>query len=213
MVTIALIVACAWGGVWQLTLGDDGFGRAVYAFGLVPAVLTGHATLPAQTALVFPPATLLTGALLHAGALHLLANVLFLWVFGTRVEDATGRLAYAGFLAFTAAAAGLAQTAADPYSVVPAIGAGGVVSGAIGAWLLLHPRPATRVAVPLAAGLPRLHVPAGALVAAWVALQIAGALLAAPDAPGVRWPAHAGGFVAGALLVPFLKRPHVRLLE
>lgn len=212
LVTAGLIAACVWVYVWQLAIGEDGFRRAVYAFGLVPAVLTGHATLPASVDLVFPPATLLTAVFLHDGLGALLANVLYLWLFGARLEDAFGRARYAGFLAFCAAAAALAQTAGAPASVVPMIGAGGTVSAVLGACWLLHPRASVTLALPAAVTARTLRMPAGTLMALWFAAQLAGALLAHPGSPGVAWTGHLGGLLIGALLAPFLKRPHVRLL-
>ncbi len=210
-VTVALLLACGWAHIWQLGLGEAGATRAVYAFGLVPAVLSGQGSLPAELSLVAPPWTLLSSMFLHADALHLGGNLLYLWVFGNNVEDATGHRRFLLFYLVCGVFAALAQTAAAPASTVPMVGASGAVSGVLGAYLLLHPRASVLVLVPLGFIAHPLRLPAMALLLGWFALQVASSWISEAGQPGVAWYAHVGGFVTGAILILFLKRRDVAL--
>ena len=200
LVTVGLMIGCIWVFAWQVTLGDALENRAVHAFGLIPAVLTGNGRLPPELDLLLPPLTMLSSVFLHGGFLHLAGNLLYLWVFGNNVEDAMGHARFALFFFSCAILAALWQTAAMPHSTVPMIGASGAISGVLGAYLLLHPAAHVLVALPLGFIVITLRVPAGVMLIAWFALQLAGSLAADPGAPGIAWLAHLGGFVSG--LVP-----------
>ena len=213
VVTIGIIVLCIWAYIWQMTLGDQGATHLVYAFGLIPGVLTGNAVLPEPLSLVAPPWTLITSIFLHSGLLHLGGNALYLWVFGNNVEDALGHGRMTVFFLLCGAFAALVQIVHAPHSIVPMVGASGAVSGILGAYLLLHPRASVLVVVPLGFILYPLRMPAGMLLIIWFAVQFAGSLLADPVLPGIAWHAHIGGFIAGALLIPFFKRADVPLLQ
>lgn len=212
-VTIGIIAVCIWAYIWQVTLGTDGATQVVYAFGLIPGELTGNASLQESLRLIAPPWTLITSIFLHGGLLHLAGNALYLWVFGNNVEDALGHLRMAVFFLFCGAFAALVQIVHAPHSIVPMIGASGAVSGVLGAYLLLHPRASVLVIVPLFFILYPLRMPAGVLLMIWFVLQFAGSFFADPVLPGIAWHAHIGGFIAGALLIPFFKRADVPLLQ
>ena len=213
VVTIGIIALCVWAYIWQVTLGDHGAMQVVYAFGLVPGVLTGNAVLAEPLSLIAPPWTLITSIFLHSGLLHLGGNILYLWVFGNNVEDALGHARMTVFFLLCGAFAALVQIVHAPHSTVPMVGASGAVSGILGAYLLLHPRASVLVMVPLFFILYPLRIPAGLLLIIWFVVQFAGSLLADPVLPGIAWHAHIGGFVAGALLIPFFKRANVPLLQ
>jgi membrane associated rhomboid family serine protease len=89
LVTLLLLAACVLVFLWQLSLGAAGR-RAVLALGLIPAVLLGRVELPAELSVVAPPLTMLTSMFMHGGWLHLIGNMLFLWVFADNVEDSMG---------------------------------------------------------------------------------------------------------------------------
>ena len=89
-VTIALIAGCTFVFFLQVAGGEESFGRIVFAFGTIPSVLFGSKSLPPDLAVIPPWLTLLTTMFLHGDIMHLLGNMLFLWVFGDNVEDAMG---------------------------------------------------------------------------------------------------------------------------
>jgi membrane associated rhomboid family serine protease len=88
VVNIATIVTCGIVFLWQLSLGEHGFQAVVYSLGVVPATLLRDARLPPDLYLIPPIATVFTSMFLHGGWLHLIGNMLFLWIFGDNVEDA-----------------------------------------------------------------------------------------------------------------------------
>jgi len=213
VVTVGLIAACVVVFLWQVSLGEAGYRRAVYALGFVPAVLFGEAALPPGLAVVPPVMTLLTSMFLHGGLWHLAGNMLYLWIFGNNVEDAMGHGRFVAFYLVSGLAAALAQALADPGSTVPMIGASGAVSGVLGAYLLLYPHARVLVLIPLGFFSQLVRVPAVWVLGLWFLIQIVSSLAAEPGRGGVAWYAHIGGFVAGMVLIPLFKRRDVPLFH
>jgi membrane associated rhomboid family serine protease len=209
-VTIALIVACVLVFLWEVSLGESAQ-RAIYALGVIPAVLLGDLQLPPDVRLVPPAATIFTSMFMHGSWMHLIGNMLYLWIFGDNVEDSMGRLRYVAFYVLCGIAAVFAQAVPDPSSQIPMVGASGAISGVLGAYLLLYPHARVLVAVPLGFILHTMRLPAGLVLALWFALQLISNVMAAPGQGGVAFRAHIGGFLAGMVLVPLFKRRNVRL--
>jgi rhomboid family protein len=209
VVNISLIVACTLVFFWQLSLSQRSFQAAVYSLGVVPATLLGDARLPPDLYVIPPVATVFTSMFLHGGFLHLLGNMLYLWIFGDNVEDAMGRTRYLVFYLCCGVVAALAQSLPNPDSTVPMIGASGAISGVLGAYLLLYPHARVLVLIPLGLFSQVVHLPAVLVLGLWFVMQLLSSLLAAPGAGGVAFGAHVGGFVAGMLLVSVFKRRRV----
>jgi len=198
---------------WQISLPPQAGRQAVYALGMVPAVVFGHASLPPDIALVPPLATLLTSMFLHGGWLHIVGNMLYLWIFADNVEDAMGHSRFAVFYVACGLAAALAQGLLEPGSQVPMIGASGAISGVLGAYLLLHPKAHVLVLIPLGFFSQIVHLPALVVLAFWFGLQLFEQVSAPSGQGGVAFMAHIGGFVAGMALVPFFRRRGVALFR
>jgi membrane associated rhomboid family serine protease len=213
-VTIGLIAVNVLVFVLQVLGQSEQADAAILSFALIPSELfqvplSGGAPVPPGLGLQVPEwATLITYQFLHGGILHLLSNMLFLWVFGDNVEDAMGHLKFLVFYLLCGAAGGLAHAAFLPASPFPLIGASGAIAGVIAAYLMLHPR--VRVWV-LAFRILPLRVPAVWVLGFWVLMQIVMVVVAPAD--GVAWWAHVGGMVAGAVLVLFMRRPGVMLFD
>ena len=152
--------------------------------------------------------TLITYMFLHTDIFHLTSNMIFLWVFGDNVEDAMGHIKYLAFYLLCGVAAGLTQTLMLPTSQLPLVGASGAVAGTIAAYLILHPRVLVWV---LAFRVIPLRVTAVWILGLWVATQLFMVLINRGE--HVAWWAHIGGVVAGALLVPLMRRPGVPLFD
>ena len=212
-VTYGIIAVCVITFLWQVGLGAGEGQRAVYALGVIPAVLFDHAELSPQIAMVPPLATVFTSMFLHGGWMHLIGNMLFLWIFGDNVEDSMGHVRYVIFYLLCGVAAVLAQALPDTTSQIPMIGASGAISGVLGAYLLLFPHARVLVMVPLGFIMHMVHLPAGLVLGLWVVIQLVQSALAPPGAAGVAFAAHVGGFVAGMALIPLFKRRGVRLLR
>lgn len=188
-------------GQWLLVPGQL-FMPSGLAF--TPGVLFGGAQLPVGAPVFPPPATLITYQFLHAGWLHLAGNLLFLWVFGPRVERTLGSGLWTTLLLASGVAAALAQAWPDPSSPVAMIGSSGAVSGILGAYLYLHPRSEIRTVVPVGLALRVVPLPAWVVLVAWFVLQLVYSSLTDASAGGVAFRAHVGGFVCGAVLAPVL---------
>ena len=179
-----------------------------FSLGLIPAVVNDIANLPPKAVWVPEDLTYITYAFLHGDILHLLGNMVFLWVFGDNIEDAMGHVKYFIFYIGCAILAALAHAAFFNESQSPLIGASGAVAGIVAAYLILHPK--MRVWV-LAFGKIPLPINAIWCLGAWVAFQIF--QLITNSESQVSWIAHVGGIAAGALLVVLLKHKHVPLFD
>ncbi|RMG28703.1 MAG: rhomboid family intramembrane serine protease [Gammaproteobacteria bacterium] len=204
IVTVTLIVLCVLVFLWEVGQGRH-MQRAVYALGLIPATLFGKAQLSPELALVPPVATVFTSMFLHGGWMHLIGNMLYLWIFGNNVEDAMGHGRFLVFYLLCGVAAALAQALPDPDSTVPMVGASGAISGVLGAYLLLYPRARVLVLIPIGFLLETLSVPAAFVLGFWFVMQLISSLAASGQEGGVAFGAHIGGFIAGMVLVPFFR--------
>ncbi len=212
-VSYTVLALCVAVFLWQASLGPREGQLAVYALGMIPAVVFGDAVLSAQAAMVPPLATLVTSMFLHGGWMHLIGNMLYLWIFADNVEDSMGHSRFIVFYLVCGLAAAFAQAALDPSSEVPMVGASGAISGVLGAYLLLHPKAHVLVLIPLGMFSQLVHLPAGLVLALWFGLQLLQQAMAQGGGGGVAFMAHIGGFVAGMLLIPLFKHPRVPLLR
>lgn len=212
-VSWALIATCVLVFLWQFSLGPRDGQIAVYALGVIPVVLLEGARLPPEVAMVPPLATVFTSMFLHGGWMHLIGNMLYLWIFGDNVEDSMGHGRFVVFYLLCGVAAVLAQALPDTHSQVPMIGASGAISGVLGAYLLLYPHARVLVLIPLGFFTQLIRLPAGIVLGLWFALQLFNSLVTPAGGGGVAFGAHIGGFVAGIALIPLFKRRGVRLLH
>lgn len=210
-VTIGLIVACVLAFIWQQSHTPSGQERIAYSLGLVPAVLFGERQLPPDLVMVPAELTIFTSMFLHGSWLHLIGNMLYLWIFGDNVEDAMGRGRFIVFYLVCGTAAAMAQVLPNPDSAIPMIGASGAVAGVLGAYVLLHPQARVTVVIPLGFLLYPVQWPAMLVLGLWFFIQIGSSLMVTGEEGGVAWFAHVGGFIAGLALIPFFKRRGVPL--
>jgi membrane associated rhomboid family serine protease len=205
LVTLSLVIACFVAFAWELGVLASGGSTALDAFitrwGVVPADLT--AAWARGDYLSRETATLVTSQFLHGSWLHLLGNMLYLWIFGNNVEDRFGRAGFLGFYLLGGALAGLSQVAIDPTSTVPTIGASGAIAATLGAYFVIFPRARVTSLVFLGFFYQLIDVPAIIVLGFWFVLQLIDgltALGAIQSGGGVAFFAHIGGFVVGALM-------------
>ena len=201
--TLAIIVACFVVFAWELGLqatSEASLDAFVTAWGVVPAELL--AAWGAGQFVSQETATLITSQFLHGGWLHLLGNVLYLWIFGNNIEDRLGRALFTLFYLGGGVVAGLAQTAIDPDSTIPLIGASGAIAATLGAYFVLFPGARITTLVFLGFFYQLIEVPALVVLGFWFVLQLLDGIgsLGMEAGAGVAFFAHIGGFVAGALL-------------
>ena len=146
---------------------------------------------------------------LHGGWMHLIGNMLFLYVFGDNVEDAMGHVKFLVFYLLCGVFAGYTHALIAPNSGIPLIGASGAVAGVIAAYLMLHPNVLVWV---LAFGVLSFRLRAVFVLGAWVALQFFSIVMATGDGGTAFW-AHIGGLFAGAVLIMVMRRRGVPLFQ
>lgn len=212
-VTWVLILACVAVFLWQFSLGERDGVRVVYAFGVIPAVLFGQAELPPGIVVLPAWASIVTSMFLHGGWMHMLGNMLYLWIFGNNVEDSMGHGRFIVFYLLCGTVGALTQGLMAPGSDVPMIGASGAIAGVLGAYLLLHPQANVRVLLVIIVYIRLINVPALIVLGLWFLLQFLNGAMTPTDEGGVAVWAHIGGFVAGMVLIPFFRERGVPLFQ
>jgi membrane associated rhomboid family serine protease len=167
-------------------------------YGLIPTELLNSVS---SSSSLPEPLTLVTYLFLHGGWMHLIGNMLFLWVFADNVEDAYGYVGFILFFLLCGVIGGLTHVLMMPHSVSPLIGASGAVSGVLAAYLVLYPR--ARVWILLFFRIP-VPLPAIWVLSGWFLIQVY-SLAAAGPSEDVAWWAHMGGFAAGIILTLALR--------
>ncbi len=203
VVTLAIILVCFVVFAWELGLqatSEASLDAFVTAWGVVPAELL--AAWGAGQFFSQETATLVTSQFLHGGWLHLLGNLLYLWIFGNNIEDRLGRVLFVLFYLGGGVIAGLTQTLIDPDSTIPLIGASGAIAATLGAYFVLFPGARITTLVFLGFFYQLIEVPAIVVLGFWFVLQLLDAVgsLGMEVGAGVAFFAHIGGFAAGALV-------------
>jgi len=212
--TVGFIVASVLVFFYQLSLGPKAGQAFVYQYGAIPAVIFGFESLPPEIQALPASFSLITSMFLHGGFMHLVGNMLYLWIFGNNIEDAMGHGRFVLFYLLCGVLAALSHALTDTGSEVPMIGASGAISGILGAYLLLYPRAQVLVLIPLGFILQRMYLPAGIVLGMWFLLQlISGSASVGQGGGGVAWFAHIGGFVSGMILIGFFKYRSVKFFN
>jgi membrane associated rhomboid family serine protease len=206
IVTVGLIVACFLVFGLELTISMGGGDAPLEDFfskwGAVPASIT--AAIGSGSWLSPAILGIFTSMFLHAGWLHILGNMLYLWIFGNNVEDRMGRLPFLVFYLVGGVVAALAQVAIAPTSTDPLVGASGAIAAALGAYLVLFPGARILSLVFLGFFYQLLQVPAVIILGFWFVLQlISGIGSLGPTTAqegGVAFFAHIGGFALGVVV-------------
>ena len=197
VITIIALNAVAF--LFEQTLSDRQLALFVREYGVVPAA--------------FAWGSVFTSMFLHGGWMHILGNMLFLWIFGDNVEDRMGHGRFVVFYLICGTVAAVAHVMSEPGSPIPTIGASGAVAGVMGAYLVLYPRSRILTLLPLFIFWRIIEVPAVVFLGLWFALQLFSGvgtmLMAAQGAPagGIAFWAHVAGFLAGVVLVYAFRRP------
>ena len=179
---------------------------SIAGFGVIPSEVLLPVALRDPYTLVPQPMTFVTYLFVHGNWMHLIGNMLFLWVFGDNVEDAMGHWRFLVFYLLCGIGAALAHVAMSASSDVPLVGASGSIAGIVAAYVILHPR--VKLWVLLLMRLP-IRISAIWAIGGWLLFQVANVLWSGDHATA--WWAHIGGFATGAFLIVVLRRPGVPL--
>lgn len=195
--------------LYEISLG----GRVeefIYHVGVVPSRVFGHFASGNVGASTLTP--FVTSMFLHGGWWHLIGNMLFLYIFGDNVEDRFGHARYIFFYLLAGIAAATTQVVLNASSGVPMVGASGAIAGVLGAYVLMFPSARVVTLIPIFIFFQIVELPAFVFLGIWFLMQIFSGMMAlgiGADAGGVAWWAHIGGFVVGAIAVPFLRKSYV----
>ena len=141
--------------------------------------------------------TLLTAMFMHASWMHIIGNMLYLWIFGDNIEDRLGHGKFVVFYLISGLVASAAHILVGTESVIPSLGASGAIAGVLGAYLVLFPKRKVKVLM-----LRQIvHMPAFMVLGLWILLQVFGQFSVTGEGGGVAYMAHIGGFVAGVVLI------------
>ncbi len=214
VMTVGLIVLNVLVFFYQISLGPRGGELFVYQFGAIPSVIFGSQTLPSELVAIPASFSIFTSMFLHGGYMHLIGNMLYLWIFGNNIEDAMSHGRFVVFYLLTGVVASMSHFLTDVTSEIPTIGASGAISGVLGAYILLYPRARVLVLIPLGFFMRVMYIPAGFVLGFYFVIQLfQGTFSLGEGGGGVAWFAHIGGFIAGLLLVGLFKQPTVRFFN
>lgn len=208
IITYCIIGICCFIFLWQITLPPDLYVSSIYNFGVVPASLLGEREnyIPSNL-------TLFTSMFMHGGWMHLIGNMVFLWIFGDNIEDSMGKGKFLFFYLLCGVLAAFSQALIDPMSEIPMIGASGAIAGVLGAYLLLHPRANVNVLFWVLIFATVIRVPASIVLGFWIVSQFFSADFSGGAEGGVAYLAHIGGFIAGMALIAFFKKPEIPIWD
>jgi membrane associated rhomboid family serine protease len=179
----------------QLSLSPEESEAFIQSYGAIPKAIATRAEF----------AGIFSSMFLHGGVMHLLGNLLYLFIFGDNVENLMGSLRYFFFYALCGAGAALAHILSNTDSMIPMVGASGAISGVLGAYMVGYPRARVLVYFPL---FFFFRVPALIVLGVWFINQVAEGIAAVGVnlSGGIAWFAHVGGFVLGVVLVKFFEK-------
>jgi membrane associated rhomboid family serine protease len=206
VVSVTLIAVNTVVFLYEISLGR-GLNSFIDRHALVPAsMVSGFEAQGFKVQAVVP---VFSSMFLHAGWIHLIGNMLYLWIFGDNVEDRMGRARFLLFYLLCGTGAAALHVYISPTSDTPIVGASGAIAGVLGAYFLLFPRARVLTLFPIFFLIQFIEVPAFLFLGFWFLMQFfTGAFSIGAEASGggVAWWAHVGGFVTGmALVFPFRK--------
>lgn len=206
-VNILLIFANIAAFVHQKFLVFGGSQDLVLRMGYIPYELT-HLVDIGPPSRIPIPLTIFTAMFMHGGWIHLLGNMLFLWIFGDNVEEKLGHFRYMYFFLMCGVAASLFHIFTNYHSRVPCIGASGAVAGIMGAYMFLFPRARIKTLLILGIFIQVVSIPAIVMLGYWILIQILSGFTewGSRTGGGIAWFAHIGGFFAGFFLMIIMKK-------
>ena len=200
IITYSIIGLCVL--VFIAQLGSESYrtGQLFYSYGLIPSVLMGHNQLPLDVYIIPAYATIFSSMFMHGGFMHIIGNMLYMWIFADNIEDDLGPKKFIIFYLLSGAGAAMTQVFIDTHSQVPMVGASGAIGGVLGAYLINHPKARVLVLIPFGFFSQLIKIRALYVLGFWFILQFIS------QGGGVAYAAHIGGFVSGMILILFFNK-------
>ena len=190
----------------QTGLSETELRDFTYSYGLIPSVLMGLDQLPNDLYRISPIGTIFTSMFMHGGWMHLIGNMLYLWIFADNIEDDLGTLNFVIFYFVSGIGAAMSQVLVDVNSQIPMIGASGAIGGVLGAYLINYPNAKVLVLIPLGFFSQLIKIKAIYVLGFWFVLQFVNSFLSSSSGGGVAYAAHIGGFITGLILILFFNK-------
>ena len=206
IVSYGIIGFCVLIFIAQLGLSETELRDFTYSYGLIPSVLMGTDQLPNELYKISPIGTIFTSMFMHGGWMHLIGNMLYLWIFADNIEDDLGTLNFVIFYFVSGIGAAMSQVLMDVSSQIPMIGASGAIGGVLGAYLINYPNARVLVLIPFGFFSQLIKIRALYVLGFWFVLQFINSFLSSSSGGGVAYAAHIGGFVTGAILILFFNK-------
>ena len=206
IVTYGIIFFCVIIFFSQLGLSENELRDFTYSYGLIPSVLMGIDNLPNDLFKISPIGTIFTSMFMHGGWMHLIGNMLYLWIFSDNIEDDLGTLNFIIFYLVCGIGAAMSQVLMDINSQIPMIGASGAIGGILGAYLVNYPNARVLVLIPFGFFSQLIKIRALYVLGFWFILQFINSALSSSSGGGVAYAAHIGGFVSGVILILFFNK-------
>ena len=206
IVSFGIIGFCVVIFLAQLSLSDQELREFTYSYGLIPSVLMGIDQLPNELVKISPVGTIFTSMFMHGGWMHLIGNMLYLWIFADNIEDDLGTLNFVIFYFVSGVGAAMAQVLVNVSSQIPMIGASGAIGGVLGAYLINYPNARVLVLIPLGFFSQLIKIRSLYVLGFWFILQFINSFLSSSSGGGVAYAAHIGGFITGLVLRLFFNR-------
>ena len=205
-VTYFLIGMCV--VIFFVQLGSESYrtGQLFYSYGLIPSVLMGHDQLPMDLYVVPAYMTIFSSMFMHGGFMHLIGNMLYMWIFADNIEDSLGPTNFIIFYFLSGVGAAMAQVLADTSSQIPMVGASGAIGGVLGAYIINYPKAKVLVLIPFGFFSQLIKIKALYVLGFWFVLQFINSSMMSSQGGGVAYAAHIGGFVSGVLLILFFNK-------
>ena len=194
--------------VFFLELSSPGYrtGELFFSYGLIPSVLIGSVQLPDDVYAVPASVTIFTSMFMHGGFMHLIGNMLYMWIFADNIEDGLGRTKFIIFYLLSGLGAAMPQVFVDINSQVPMVGASGAIGGVLGAYLINYPNARVLVLIPFGFFSQLIKIRALYVLGFWFILQFINSAMTSSSGGGVAYAAHIGGFICGVILILFFNR-------
>ena len=210
VVSYSIIFFCVIIFFAQLGLNQNELKEFTYSYGLIPSVLMGIDQLPSDLNKISPVGTIFTSMFMHGGWMHLIGNMLYLWIFADNIEDDLGTLNFVIFYFASGVGAAMSQVLVDVNSQIPMIGASGAIGGVLGAYLINYPNARVLVLIPFGFFSQLIKIRALYVLGFWFILQFVNSFFSSSSGGGVAYAAHIGGFISCVILILFFNKKFIK---
>ncbi|MDC0052013.1 rhomboid family intramembrane serine protease [bacterium] len=207
ILTYIIIGLCIFIFLIQLSSQSFKTGQLFYSYGLIPSVLMGNSQLPLDLYVIPGWLTIFTSMFMHGGFMHLIGNMLYMWIFADNIEDSLGSTKFLIFYLLAGIGAGMTQVLMDTHSQVPMVGASGAIGGVLGAYLINYPNAKVLVLIPFGFFSQLVKIKALYVLGFWFILQFIS------SGGGVAYAAHIGGFISGIILILFFNKKKNKIFK